>query len=166
MCFRYFCNLIACARHDITISTPYFVPDTTLLEALCSAAYRGVRVTLIFPARNDSWVVAAASRSFYRRLLQSGCTIHEYQHGLLHAKTFTMDGKVSVIGSTNLDLRSFDLNYENNIMLQDEYTTGLIYERQKEYIVGSRSITLDEVLSWSRPRRIWSNVVATVGPIL
>ena len=118
-----FSNLIACAHHEITISTPYFVPDATLIEALCSAAYRGVDVTLIFPAKNDSWIVAAASRSYYRRLLEAGCMICEFEGGLLHAKTFTMDANIALVGSSNLDLRSFDLNYENNILLQDEATT-------------------------------------------
>lgn len=161
-----FSTLIACARDQITISTPYFVPDTTLLEALCAASLRGVTVTLIMPARNDSWVVAAASRSVYRRLLEEGCIIHEYEGGLLHAKTFTMDGKVTVVGSTNLDLRSFDLNYENNILLQDETVTAEVRARQADYIASSKPIDLPTVRGWSFQRRIWQNVVATVGPIL
>ncbi len=161
-----FSNLIACAREEITISTPYFVPDTTLLESLCTAAHRGVRMTLIFPARNDSWVVAAASHSFYRRLLEAGCQIYEFRGGLLHAKTFTMDQKVSVVGSTNLDLRSFDLNYENNIILQDQAMTQAIHARQQEYISSARRIELSDVRAWSPQRRIWNNVIATVGPIL
>ena len=63
---------------------------------------------------NDSWIVAAASRSYYRKLLDAGCIIYEFKAGLLHAKTLTIDDKVSLIGSSNLDLRSFDLNYESN----------------------------------------------------
>ncbi|MGA9254679.1 MAG: cardiolipin synthase [Roseobacter sp.] len=161
-----FSSLVSCARHDITISTPYFVPDATLFEALCSAAHRGVKITLIFPARNDSWVVAAASHSYYRRLLEAGCQIHEFEGGLLHAKTFTMDEKILVIGSTNLDLRSFDLNYENNILLQDRTMTLEVQKRQQDYIASARAVKLSEVLAWSAPRRIWNNIVATVGPIL
>ncbi|MEE4188897.1 MAG: cardiolipin synthase [Roseobacter sp.] len=161
-----FCILIACARDEITISTPYFVPDATLLDALCTAAHRGVRVTLVFPAQNDSWIVAAASRSYYRRLLEAGCSIHEYYGGLLHAKTFVMDHQVSMIGSSNLDLRSFDLNYENNILFQDHATSQSIRARQEEYIAHSEPVGLSDVLGWSRPQRIWQNVVATVGPIL
>ncbi len=161
-----FSSLISCARSGITISTPYFVPDATLLESLCAAAHRGIRVTLIFPARNDSWVVAAASRSYYRRLLEAGCIIYEFEGGLLHAKTFTMDRKVSVIGSTNLDLRSFDLNYENNIILQDEAVTDAVCARQADYISSAVQVDLAQVLAWSPQRRIWNNVIATVGPIL
>ncbi|MDW3221761.1 MAG: cardiolipin synthase [Paracoccaceae bacterium] len=163
---QFFSILIASARRQITISTPYFVPDATLLEALCAAAFRGVQVTLIFPARNDSWVVAAASRSFYRRLLMAGCRIYEFRNGLLHAKSLTVDETVTVVGSTNLDLRSFDLNYENNILLQDEATTTEVRARQADYIAQSDCIRIDTVLAWSPFRRVWHNAIATIGPIL
>ena len=161
-----FSALIGCAQRTLTLSTPYFVPDATVLEALCSAAHRGVAVTLIFPKVNDSWVVAAASRSYYRRLLSAGCEIHEFKGGLLHAKTLTLDGKVTLVGSSNLDLRSFDLNYENNILLQDEGVTKSVRDRQFHYIAQSDPVTLDGVAAWPRRRRIWNNVIATIGPVL
>ncbi|MFK7880226.1 cardiolipin synthase [Roseobacter sp.] len=163
---QFFSVLIASARRQITISTPYFVPDATLLEAICAAAFRGVRVTLIFPSRNDSWVVAAASRSFYRRLLEAGCKIYEFRDGLLHAKTLTIDETVTVVGSTNLDLRSFDLNYENNILFQDEAATKAVRARQSDYILRADCIGIEAVLAWSPVRRVWHNAVATIGPIL
>lgn len=161
-----FANLIASAEHTLTISTPYFVPDETLLEALCAAAHRGVVVTLIFPKVNDSWIVAAASHSYYHSLLTAGCIIHEFKGGLLHAKTLTIDGYISLIGSSNLDLRSFDLNYENNILLQDEALTQAIYLRQQEYIARSEQVKLPTVVAWPYYRRIWNNVIATIGPVL
>ncbi|EBA09696.1 cardiolipin synthase [Sagittula stellata] len=161
-----FSGLIACAQETLTLSTPYFVPDATVLDALCSAAHRGVEVTLIFPKVNDSWIVAAASRSYYRRLLSAGCRIHEFKGGLLHAKTLTIDSKVTLIGSSNLDLRSFDLNYENNILLQDAGVTGAVQERQSAYVARSDLITLDLVAAWPPHRRIWNNVIATIGPVL
>ncbi len=161
-----FANLIACAQENLTLSTPYFVPDATVLEALCSAAHRGVTVTLIFPQVNDSWFVAAASRSYYRKLLSAGCEIHEFRGGLLHAKTLVIDGKVSLVGSSNLDLRSFDLNYENNILLQDTEVTAVIRERQNDYIAQSDPVVLSQVIAWPQHRRIWNNVIATIGPVL
>jgi cardiolipin synthase len=161
-----FATALGCARHSVTISTPYFVPDATVLEALCAAAHRGVEVALILPARNDSWIVAAASRSYYRRLLDAGCVLHEYQGGLLHAKTLTMDGAVSLIGSSNIDLRSFDLNYENNILLQDADITQKIRARQAVYISQSLPVTTAYVAAWPYHIRIWHNVIATIGPIL
>ena len=115
---------------------------------------------------NDSWVVAAASRSYYHRLLSAGCVIHEFAGGLLHAKTLTPDGRVTLVGSSNLDLRSFDLNYENNILLQDACVTRAVRHRQDDYIASSNPVTLDEVNAWPRYRRIWHNTVATIGPVL
>lgn len=159
-------SLITAAVEKLTISTPYFVPDATVLEALCAAAYRGVEVTLIFPAKNDSWVVAAVSRSHYRRLLNAGCRIMEYPNGLLHAKTLTIDGRLTFIGSTNLDLRSFDLNYENNVLLEDAAVTAAVFARQQQYLAQSLPITLAAVKRWPRSRRIWHNLLATVGPVL
>ncbi|MEM9342058.1 MAG: cardiolipin synthase [Pseudomonadota bacterium] len=161
-----FATLISNAQTKLTLSTPYFVPDATVLEALCAAAHRGVRVVLVFPKVNDSWIVAAASRSYYRRLLSAGCEIHEYKGGLLHAKTLTIDGLVTLVGSSNLDIRSFDLNYENNILLQDAATTDQVYQRQLAYVEQSVPVALPEVLAWPRHRRIWNNVVATIGPVL
>lgn len=161
-----FTNLFASAERSIILSTPYFVPDTTTIEALCAAAHRGVKVKLIFPKQNDSWIVAAASRSYYHRLLEAGCLIYEHGPGLLHAKTLTVDDKVSLIGSSNLDLRSFDLNYENNILLYDAPLTQAIEQRQLTYIADSEPVALEQVLSWSYKRRVWHNVIATIGPVL
>ncbi|MCP5207968.1 MAG: cardiolipin synthase [Hahellaceae bacterium] len=161
-----FATLLTLARKEVVISTPYFVPNSTVLDAICAAAIRAVDVTVIFPKHNDSWVVAAASHGYYRQLLEHGVKIFEFRDGLLHSKTITIDRKLSLIGSTNLDLRSFDLNYENDILLRDDETTQLIYDRQQEYIAQSDSVTLEDVNAWTYHRRIWNNVIATIGPIL
>lgn len=161
-----FATLLTLARKEVVISTPYFVPNQTVLDAICAAAIRAIDVTMIFPKRNDSWIVAAASHSYYRQLLEHGVKIFEFRNGLLHSKTFTIDRKLSLIGSTNLDLRSFDLNYENDILLRDDEMTQLIYDRQQEYISQSDSVTLEDVNTWTYHRRIWNNVVVTIGPIL
>lgn len=161
-----FCTLINQARESLTISTPYFVPDEIVLSALCAAAYRGVKVTIIFPANNDSWIVGAASRSHYGEMLDAGIVIYEYEKGLLHAKTLTIDGLISLIGSTNLDLRSFELNYENNILLQDASITKAIYKRQMDYISSSHLVNPEDVAKWSLSKRILYNIIATLGPVL
>lgn len=159
-------SMISLTQEEITISTPYFVPDYSVLNTLCAAAHRGVKVTMIFPKKNDSFVVSASSRSYYRQLLEAGVRIFEYKKGLLHAKTITIDKKISLIGSTNLDRRSFDLNYENNILLADIELTTAIIQRQQSYIQESDEVYIEDVLQWSLPKQIWYNVVATVGPIL
>ena len=161
-----FSTLLTLAKKEVIISTPYFVPNSTVLDAICAAGMRGIEVSLIFPKRNDSWIVAAASHSYYRQLLDHGVRIFEFRDGLLHSKTLTLDKKLSLIGSTNLDLRSFDLNYENDILLRDDDVTMSIRDRQMDYMKKSDEVTIEHVNSWSYSRRIWNNVVATVGPIL
>ncbi len=159
-------SLIYAARRELIISTPYYVPDESLQNALCSCAYRGVKTTIIFPARNDSWIVGGASRSYYADLLEAGVNIHEYVGGLLHTKSLTLDGEITLIGSANMDRRSFDLNYENNILLHDAAMTAAMQERQEQYLARSRQVTREMVREWSLPRRLWNNTLAMLGPIL
>jgi len=154
------------AKHSITISTPYFVPNEPVIKALTAAAYRGVETKIIFPARNDSWVVGAASRSYYSELLSAGVGIYEFEGGLLHAKTLTIDGVITLIGSSNMDLRSFDLNYENNILLHDKDITSQVQARQQQYIDSAYEVSLSQVESWPLKTRMWHNVIATIGPVL
>jgi cardiolipin synthase len=158
--------LIHAARRELVISTPYYVPDESMQNALCASAYRGVDTTIIFPARNDSWIVAGASRSYYAELLTAGVTVYEYVGGLLHTKSLTLDGEVTLIGSANMDRRSFDLNYENNILLCDKARTADVRERQQQYISKSNLVTLETVAAWPVQRRLWNNTLATLGPIL
>src|SRR3954454_13057525 len=106
-----FSELIHSAREELIVTTPYFVPDEQLLFALTSAARRGVVTTLILPRRCDSRLVGATARSYYEDLLKAGIDLYEYRHGLLHSKTMIVDGKVGLIGSANLDRRSFELNF-------------------------------------------------------
>jgi cardiolipin synthase len=86
--------------------------------------------------------------------------------GLLHTKSVTIDGEVTLIGSANMDRRSFDLNYENNILLHDAKVTAEMRARQEAYLADSRAIPLDEVRGWSMGRRMWNNALAIVGPVL
>jgi cardiolipin synthase len=159
-------SLIHAARRELIISTPYYVPDESLQNALCSSAWRGVKTTIIFPARNDSWIVGGASRSYYAELLEAGVNIYEYVGGVLHTKSLTLDGEITLIGSANMDRRSFDLNYENNILLHDPATTAAMQERQRQYLAKSQPVTLEMVRAWSWPQRVWNNTLAMLGPIL
>ena len=158
--------LIYSARRELIVTTPYYVPDDPMQAALCASARRGVATTLVLPARNDSWIVAAASRSYYRDLLDAGVRIFEYVGGLLHAKTLTLDGEVTLIGSANMDRRSFELNYENNILFYDPALTADVRRRQEAYIARSLPVLPEVVEGWSVGRRLWNNAVATMGPVL
>ena len=161
-----FTSLMYSARRELVITSPYYVPNEPLQNALCAAAYRGVDTTIIFPARNDSWIVAAASRSCYAELLKAGVKVHEYPLGLLHTKSLTVDGQVALIGSANMDRRSFDLNYENNILFADSELTGQFRARQLAYLSESRQVTAEEVAAWSLSHRLFNNTIAMLGPIL
>jgi cardiolipin synthase len=161
-----FASLMFNARRELIVTTPYYVPVDSLQAALRAAANRGVDTTIIFPARNDDFAVKAASQSYYEDLLRAGVKIFEYHPGLLHAKTVTVDGEITLIGSANMDRRSFDLNYENNILLCDAAMTAAVRDRQMSYLADSRPVMQETVLNWSWRTRLWNNALAVVGPVL
>ncbi|MDE1567443.1 cardiolipin synthase [Aquabacter sp. P-9] len=161
-----FVALMNAARRELVITTPYYVPDEPIQAALCASARRGVATTIVFPRRNDSWIVAAASRSYYRDLLEAGVEIREYEGGLLHAKTLTLDGEITLIGSANIDRRSFELNSENNILLHDPAFTRALRARQQVFLDAARPVQKGEVEAASRARQIWNNTIAMLGPVL
>ena len=99
-------------------------------------------------------------------IVEAGVKIHEYVGGLLHTKSLTMDGEVSLIGSAKMDRRSFELNYENNILLADPKLTADFRKRQQEYLTSSNKVTIDEVANWPLRRRLWNNTIAMLGPVL
>lgn len=158
--------LMHAARRELVVTTPYYVPSEPMQSALCSAGHRGVETTLVVPKKNDSWIVAAASRSYYSELVAAGVRIFEYKPGLLHAKSLTLDDEVALIGSANLDRRSFDLNYENNILIQDADLVSALRDRQRRFIAESQEVLSEDIADWSVTRRLWNNSVAIRGPIL
>lgn len=158
--------LLAAAQDEVVISTPYFVPTQGLQEQLRATALRGVRVVLILPARNDSRMVGWASRAAYASLIGAGVDIHEFTPGLLHAKTLTVDGGLALIGSANLDRRSFELNFENSLLLADAGVSGEIRARQQAYLAQSVAVRADVVARWSLGRRLIYNSAATISPVL
>ncbi|WP_119273247.1 cardiolipin synthase [Taklimakanibacter deserti] len=161
-----FSRIICAARRELIITTPYFVPGEVVCAAILGAALAGAKVTLIVPHRNDSAFVACASRSYYPQLIDAGVTIAEYNGGLLHSKIMTVDGETTFLGSSNMDIRSFDLNFENDILLFDEKLTADIRQRQMDYLEKSTLVDLAEVRAWPTWRRIWYNAFATLGPLL
>ncbi len=112
-------HALALARQRAWLTNPYFVPSSSLSEALCSAALRGVDVRLLLPERSDAPLVTLASRSYFPQLLEAGVHIHLYERGFIHAKTLVIDTWAGTVGSANLDIRSFHLNYEINAFVYD-----------------------------------------------
>ena len=158
--------LMYAARKELVISTPYYVPDEPMQTALCASARRGVQTIIIFPARIDSWYTGAACQSHYADLLDAGVIIYEYTGGLLHTKSLTIDGEVTLIGSANMDRRSFELNYENNILFHDKALTSDVRQRQDDYIARSNPVSAGMVAQWSWFRRLWNNTFSMLGPVL
>lgn len=161
-----FSELIHSAREELVVTTPYFVPDEQLLFALTSAARRCVRTVILFPKRNDNWIVAAASRSYYKDLIDAGAEIYEYRPGLLHAKTMVVDRCTGLIGSANLDRRSFELNFENNILFEDTAFAAAVRARQDQYLADCDRVTRDDVDRYGIGLRLWQNLLATLSPML
>jgi cardiolipin synthase len=149
------------------VVTPYFVPDEPLLAALRTAALRGVDVRVIVPSaeHNDSRLVALAAASYYDDLLDAGARVFEYQAGMLHAKYAVFDD-VSLVGSANMDVRSFHLNYEIIAMFYDAGVTAGVVSRFSEDLTDSREITAEqrEALSW--PSRVLEASARVMSPLL
>jgi cardiolipin synthase len=154
------------AREELILTTPYFVPDEGTLDALLTAADRGVRTKLVVPQRNDSRLVGAASRSLYEPLLESGVEIHEYTRGLLHAKTITVDSALALVSTANLDRRSFELNYEASLVVYDSGFARRLRELQHRYLASSLLIERARWLRRGWPRKLAQNAAGVFAPIL
>jgi cardiolipin synthase A/B len=111
---------IALARERLWITNPYFVPSPPIFEGLIAAALRGIDVRILLPKRSDSLLVSLAAASFFKELLEAGVRIFQYERGFIHAKTMLVDSWVGTIGSANLDMRSFNLNFELNAFVYGE----------------------------------------------
>jgi len=127
------------------LTTPYFVPDEPTVRALCNAAYRGIDVRVLVPAKSDVPLAQAAGRFFYGPLLRAGVRIFEYEPAVLHAKTVVVDGAWSLVGSANLDFRSFTLNFELGAVVFDSAFAARLEERFERDLAESREVTLPSV---------------------
>ncbi|MEC5182143.1 cardiolipin synthase [Arthrobacter sp. CG_A4] len=142
---RLFNTLIYSAQHKVSICSPYFVPDDSLLYAVTTAAQRGVDVELFVSEKGDQLLVHHAQQSYYEALLEAGVRIYLYKAPfVLHAKHFTIDGEVAVLGSSNMDMRSFSLNLEVSVMVLGEDIVRRIRAVEDNYRDISRELVLDD----------------------
>ena len=151
---------------ELVLTTPYFVPDQATIVNLSVAARRGIEVHLVVPKRNDSRLVAYASRSTYHTLLSAGVRIHEFVGGLLHAKTISVDRTTALITSANLDRRSFNLNFEAGILCYDTDFTSQLRFLQQGYIDHSAEVTLDAWMRRGVKKRMLENAAGLCSPLL
>ncbi|MFL6228229.1 MAG: phospholipase D-like domain-containing protein [Pyrinomonadaceae bacterium] len=141
-----FQTLLAAARAEILITTPYFLPDRSVRAELVRAIERGVKVRIIVPGKKgtDHALTRNSSRRLYGDLLRAGAQIYEYAPTMIHAKTLVIDGCWSVVGTTNFDNRSFGLNDEVNLAAFDERLATRITEDFQHDVADSREVTYDE----------------------
>lgn len=157
---------ISLAKKSIWITSSYFIPGESLMNALIIAAQSGTEVKLLIPGVSDSKIVDAAARSYYTVLLQNGVRIFRYNKGFVHAKTMVVDDNLAVVGSANMDYRSFDLNFEVNAMLYGKTTAGKLKAAFTEDLKGAKEI--DAAVWLNRPKhlRIWEKFVRLIAPLL
>lgn len=157
---KYFVTLIQNAQRSIVITNPYLVPDESLLNALISAALRGVTVSVLNSEAMDQWMVGHAQRSYYEQLLRAGVRISLYKKPqLVHEKYASIDGTIAIIGSSNLDRRSFELNHECTIALYDDAVAKKLAAHHTEFLMRSTPIQLK---TWLK-RSAWQSFLDSVA---
>jgi cardiolipin synthase len=163
---RLLLGAIQCARSRLTLTTPYFVPDDPTVVDLLMAADQGVQVKLILPLHGDNRLIAAVARAQFERLMEAGIEIYQYGPGLIHAKTTTVDDAFCLFGSANLDVRSFNLNFELSILMYGAEVTEQVRAIQSAYLKDSKKVDLTEWKKRSALRRYTDGAVSLVSPLL
>jgi cardiolipin synthase len=154
------------ARKRAMIVSPYFIPDQDVVSALQTAAARGVKVDIVVSQVVDQRLVNLAQRSYYDELLGCGVRIHEYRDHLLHAKNVSIDGDLGIIGSSNVDLRSFQLNEEVSLLLLDRSSVASLESIQRHYLKGSDTLDLEQWRRRSHPAKLAENLARLAAPLL
>lgn len=157
---------IGSADKKILVTSPYFIPGESLVDHMVIAAKSGVEVKLLIPGKSDSKIVDAAARSYYTELLRQGVRVFEYQKGFVHAKTMVIDNAISMVGSANMDYRSFDLNFEVNAIIYSEEINAQLSESFYNDLKDSVEINAEEWLSRPKYIHIWEKFVRLLSPFL
>lgn len=157
---------VAKAEREILITTPYYIPDSSLQEALIIAALSGVEVKLLVPSRGDSVFVSMASQSYFEELVRAGVGIYQYQRGFIHAKTFVVDRKIASVGTANMDSRSFDLNFEVSAIVYNREVANQLAADFFNDLESSSLIDLEEWLSRPKWRFFAERVMRLFSPFM
>ncbi|WP_312109286.1 cardiolipin synthase [Brevibacillus reuszeri] len=159
-------KMIYKARKKIYMQTPYFIPDDSMLTALKMAAMSGVDVRVMVPGRPDHLMVFWATHSYLGELLKSGVRCFLYEKGFMHAKTLVVDTQLSSVGTANVDIRSFKLNFETNAFLYDTKMAQELEELFMADLVDCREMTTDEYLNRPMRSRMQESLTRLLSPIL
>ncbi|MCX7954571.1 MAG: cardiolipin synthase [Bacteroidales bacterium] len=158
--------LISNAKEYIYITSPYFIPNESILTAIKTAALSGVDVKIILPGISDSWIMFYGSYSYFPELLEAGVKIFLYKKGFIHSKVLLVDDKISSVGTANMDLRSFDQNFEVNALIYDKETTLKLKDIFNEDIQDCKSVSIEEY--WGKPftHHFAQGIARLLSPIL
>ncbi len=154
------------ARHSVSLLTPYFVPDAAMMLALTSAAYRGVRVQVLLPSRPDHKLLLWAARGCYAELLDAGVDVYEFADGMLHSKEVIVDSRWAMVGSANMDIRSFRINFELTSLLYDEDLASQLQQSFDRLRGQARRIRRRDLEAWGYPQTMAAGVARLATPML
>ena len=157
---------ITTARSSIYISTPYFMPNQSIITAIKTAALSGVEVKIILPGKSDLATHLWASRSYVEELLYAGVHVYFYQKGFSHAKVMMVDGIFSTIGTANMDSRSFDKNFEVNALIYDQKVAKVMEENFRQDIRESEKLELNTFVKRPRRNKVKESLARVLSPIL
>ncbi len=159
-------GMITMAQKNITIVSPYFVPEASLLTALKTAAMRGLDVAVVMAGVHDNPLPYWAAHSYFDELLKAGVKVFQYRKGFMHAKIISVDGKICSAGTTNFDIRSLKLNYEVNAVFYDEQTTQEIDGQIARDLKECREVTLADLRLIGLPARLRNSLARLLANIL
>jgi len=159
-------SMIATAEKSMYLTTPYFIPNESILMAIKNAALSGLDVRIIIPGKPDSRFVLWASMSYLKELLEAGVRVYQYQKGFIHSKTLVVDGLVSSIGTANMDLRSFKLNFEVNAFIYNKEVSQKLEEDFFNDLKNSKEISYYDYENRSLFLRIMESLARLFSPLL
>jgi cardiolipin synthase len=163
---RLLVTLIHAAREKVVITTPYFIPDEPILQAMQTAVLRGAEVHLICSKKADQLLVSLAQRSYYGELLDAGVKIHLYRKNFLHAKHLSFDDKVAVIGSSNMDIRSFALNAEIFSLFYDKDFTAKLRAEEDRYLANCELLNREKWHQRPMLSKVMQHLARLMSPLL
>jgi cardiolipin synthase len=161
-----FFGMITNAKEEVLISTPYFLPNETILNALIITAKSGVKIKLLLPQKTDLASAYYASQTYLKEVLKNNIEVYYYTKGMMHAKTMIVDNSICTVGSTNMDQRSFDLNAEVNMFIIDEKKSLELKSQFEADLKDSYKLNINELLNWPWYKKALSSLARLIAPIL
>lgn len=161
-----FFSMITTAKKSVWIATPYFIPDEDILTALQVAGLAGLDVRILFPAKPDKWLPFLASHSYFPELLEAGVKIYEYEKGFLHSKLLIVDGEVASVGTANMDMRSFHLNFEVNALLVQSDSVAKVVKDFERDLISTKLIDINTFKKKKMIIRLMESAARLFSPLL